>query len=73
DASFSLVYIGKELGFKTKLATDEAGIAAKLADYKKFLAENKKEFIASKTFKLDEPIEFSDVKFNYVVNIYFFQ
>lgn len=73
DASFSLVYIGRELGFKTKLAADEAGIAAKLADYKKFLAENKKEFIASKTYKLDKPIEFTDIKFNYYVNIYFFQ
>lgn len=73
DASFSMVYIGKLLGFKTKLAADEAGIAAKLDDYKKFLAENKKEFIASKTHKLDKPIEFSDIKLNYLVNIYFFQ
>lgn len=73
DASFSLVYIGRELGFKTKLAADEAGIAVKLADYKKFLAENKKEFIASKTYRLDKPIEFAGTKLNYFVNIYFFQ
>ena len=73
DTSFSMVYIGKLLGFKTKLAADEAGIAVKLADYKKFLSENKKEFIASKTYKLDKPIEFSDIKLNYLVNIYFFQ
>lgn len=73
DASFSMVYIGKLLGFKTKLAVDEAGIAAKLADYRKFLTENKKEFIASRTYKLDKPIEFSDIKLNYLVNIYFFQ
>lgn len=73
DASFSMIYIGKLLGFKTKLAADEAGIAVKLADYKKFLTENKKEFIASKTYKLDPPIAYSDVKLNYLVNIYFFQ
>ncbi len=73
DTSFSMVYIGKLLGFKSKLGTDEASIAVKLADYKKFLAENNKEFIASKTYKLDEPIEFSGTKLNYVINMYFFQ
>ena len=73
DASFSLVYIGRELGFKTKLAADEAGINAKLADYRKFLTENKKDFVAARTFKLDAPIEFSGGKLNYAVNIYFFQ
>lgn len=73
DASFSLVYIGRELGFKTKLAADEAGINAKIADYRKFLADNKKDFIASRVFKLDKPIDFADVKFNYAANIYFFQ
>lgn len=73
DTSFSMIYIGKELGFKSKLGTDEAAIAVKLADYKKFLLENKKEFIASKTYKLDKPLEFSGIKLNYYVNIYFFQ
>ncbi len=73
DASFSMVYIGKLLGFKSKLAADEAGIAVKLADYKKFLTENKKEFIASKTYKLDAPISYTGGSFGYVVNIYFFQ
>jgi ASC-1-like (ASCH) protein len=73
DTSFSLVYIGRELGFKSKLAADEAGINAKLADYKKFLAENKKDFIAARTYKLDAPIEYTGGKFNYVVNMYFFQ
>ncbi len=73
DASFSLVYIGRELGFKTKLAADEAGIAQKIADYRKFLTDNNKEFIASRTFKLEPPIDFTDVKFNYAANIYFFQ
>jgi len=73
DAEFSMVYIGKLVGFKTKLAADEAGIAVKLADYKKFLAENKKEFIAAKTYKLEQPIEITGGKLNYLVNIYFFQ
>jgi hypothetical protein len=73
DRSFSMVYIGKLLGFKSKLGTDEAAIAVKLADYKKFLTENNKEFIASRTYKLDEPIDFIDVTFNYVINMYFFQ
>ncbi len=73
DASFSMVYIGKLLGFKSKIAADEAGIAQKLADYKKFLADNKKEFIASRTYKLDEPFTVGDQTYNYVANIYFFQ
>jgi ASC-1-like (ASCH) protein len=73
DASFSMVYIGKLLGFKSKLGVDEAAIAVKLADYKKFLTENKKEFIASKTHKLEKPIELTDIKLNYLLNIYFFQ
>lgn len=73
DASFSMVYIGKLLGFKGKLAADEAGIAAKLADYKKFLTENKKEFIASKTSKLDEPFVVGEHTYRYYVAIYFFQ
>ncbi|MCM2268099.1 MAG: hypothetical protein NDI60_10055 [Elusimicrobiales bacterium] len=73
DASFSLVYIGKLLGSKTKLAADEAGMNVKIADYRKFLAENKKEFIASRVFKLEKPIEFSGGNFNYAANIYFFQ
>lgn len=74
DSSFSLVYIGKLLGFKTKVAADEAGIGVKIADYRKFLAENKKEFIASRTFKLEKPIEYGDNQaFNYAANIYFFQ
>lgn len=73
DAAFSLVYIGRELGFKTRLAENEAGINAKLADYKKYLAENKKDYIASRTFKLDAPIEYTGGMLNYAANIYFFQ
>lgn len=73
DASFSMVYIGKLVGFKSKLGTDEAAINVKLAEYKKFLAENKKEFIASKTWKLDKPFSIGEHTYNYVVNMYFFQ
>lgn len=74
DSSFSLVYTGRLLGFKTKVAADEAGIGAKIADYRKFLDENKKEFIASRTFKLEKPIEYgTNQAFNYAAHIYFFQ
>lgn len=73
DASFSMVYIGKLLGYKAKLAADEAGIQAKLEEYKKFLAENKKEFIGSVTEKLEEPFTVGDHTYKYAVGIYFFQ
>ncbi|MBI4350169.1 MAG: hypothetical protein HY550_01915 [Elusimicrobia bacterium] len=73
DASFSMVYIGKLLGFKSKLATDTAAAAAGLEKYKTFLAENNKEFIASRTIKMNEPFTSGDHTFNYVLNMYFFQ
>ncbi|MDT8287538.1 MAG: hypothetical protein RQ748_10535, partial [Elusimicrobiales bacterium] len=37
DNSFTMLYVGKLLGFKSKVATDEASAAQKLEDYKKFL------------------------------------
>ncbi len=74
DSSFSMVYIGRLVGFKTLLSKDEAGIAAKLADYRKFLSDNQKVFIASRTFKLDQPVDLGgDGTLNYAVNVYFFQ
>lgn len=73
DASFSLVYIGRLLGYKAKLAADQAGIQAKLEDYKKFLAGNKKEFIGARVEKLSEPFTVGDTTYNYGVGIYFFQ
>jgi len=73
DAEFSMAYLGRQLGFKTKLAADEAGIAAKLADYKKFLTENKKDFIASRIGKLDKPFTVGTTVYNYYWNAYFFQ
>lgn len=73
DASFSMVYIGKLLGFKTKVAGDEAAINVKLADYKKFLTENKKEFIASRTGKITPAIVVGEHTYSYYVNMYFFQ
>ena len=73
DASFSLVYIGKQLGFKTKWSATEEGVKTKLEEYKKFLKENNKEFIGSKIVKLDQPWTAGDLVINYVVNMYFFQ
>jgi ASC-1-like (ASCH) protein len=73
DASFSMVYIGKLLGFKSKVAADEAGINLKLAEYKKFLAENKLEFIASRTDKIIPAMVVGEHTYGYFVNMYFFQ
>jgi len=73
DASFSMVYIGKLLGFKTKVSADLAGITLKLADYKKYLVENKKEFIASRTGKIEPPFTAGQTTYSYYVNMYFFQ
>jgi len=73
DTSFSMVYIGKLVGFKSKWSDTEAGINTKLADYKKFLKDNNKEFIASRIVKLDKPEVIGDITINYYVNVYFFQ
>jgi hypothetical protein len=73
DSSFSLVYIGKLLGYKSKIAADEPGIQVKLADYKKFLTENNKEFIGADVVKLSEPFTVGSVTYTYAVGIYFFQ
>ena len=73
DASFSMVYIGKELGFKTMAATTEDRIKTKLEDYKQFLKENNKEFIAARISKIVPPWTEGDITLNYAVNIYFFQ
>lgn len=73
DASFSMVYIGKLLGFKSKVSADEAGINLKLAEYKKFLAENKLEFITSKTGKIEPALVVGEHTYRYYVNMYFFQ
>ena len=73
DASFSMVYIGKLVGFKSKIAVDQANAEAKLADYKKFLADNKLEFIASRIAKLDAPFTVETTTYNYALNMYFFQ
>ena len=73
DAAFSLVYIGKLLGFKTKWSATEDGIKVKLEEYKKYLKENNKEFIGAKIVKLDTPYVSGDITINYIVNMYFFQ
>ncbi len=73
DSSFSMLYIGKELGFVSKLAVDENSAIKKLEDYKQFLKENKKEFINYKIKKLDKPFTSGESTFNFLLNIYFFQ
>lgn len=73
DSTFSMLYIGKELGFVSKLAVDENSAAKKLEDYKQFLKENKKEFINYKIKKLDKPFTSGESTFNFLLNIYFFQ
>ena len=73
DTAFSLVYIGKELGFKTKWSATEDGVKVKLEEYKKFLKDNNKEFIGSRIVKMDPPYVSGDLTINYVVNMYFFQ
>lgn len=74
DTPFSLVYIGKELGFKTKAAATEESARLQLEEYRKFLDENNKEFIGSRIIKLETPYYVSDsLVINYIVNIYFFQ
>ena len=73
DSSFSLVYIGRELGFVSKLARDLDSANDKLANYKKFLIENNKEFVEGKIIKLKEPLTVGENVYNYLLNIYFFQ
>ncbi len=73
DSSFSMLYIGKEIGFVSKLAVDENDALKKLEDYKKFLNENNKDFINYKVKPLNKPFTSGNITFNYLLNIYFFQ
>lgn len=73
DRTFSLVYIGKLLGYKSKLAADELTATMGVAKYKEFLTEQKKEFIASSIFKLDEPFTVGEHTYKYAYSVYFFQ
>lgn len=73
DRTFSAVYIGKLIGFKSKIAADEAGAMKKLEDYKKFLADEKKEFLGYRLHKITEPFTIGDTTYKYQVNIYFYQ
>jgi hypothetical protein len=73
DAPYSLVYIGKELGFKTKWSATEEGVKTKLEEYKKYLKANNKDFIGSKIVKIDPPYVSGSTTINYIVNMYFFQ
>ncbi|MCG2726710.1 MAG: hypothetical protein L6420_10780 [Elusimicrobia bacterium] len=69
DRTFSMLYIGKELGFVTRFAKSVEEIEKKIEDYKKFLKEYNKEFIGSRITKLEEPI----YEYTHAVNIYFYQ
>jgi len=73
DTSFSMVYIGRELGFKTKVSATEEGVTKKLEDFKKFLVERKKELVVSKIFKIEQPFTVGTTTYNYAANIYFYQ
>lgn len=73
DTSCSLVYIGRELGLVSKLATDQSAAQKKLDDYKKFLQENNKEFTNHRIISLDKPFSVGENIYNVLLNIYFFQ
>ncbi len=73
DTTFSMVYIGRELGFMTKVSATEEGINKKVADFKKILTDNKMELIAARVFKMDKPFTVGDTTYNYAANIYFFR
>lgn len=73
DSSFSMLYIGNELGFVSKLAVDDASAKQKLDEYKKFLKDNNKDFINYRIKPLDEPFTSGNVTYKLLLNIYFFQ
>lgn len=73
DYSFSLVYIGKELGFVSKLAYDNNEAMKKLDQYKKFLKESNKEFINYRLVSMDKPLNIGENTYNLLLKIYFFQ
>jgi hypothetical protein len=73
DTSFSMLYLGKEIGFVSKLAINENDADKKLEEYRKFLKENRKEFINYKVKKLDKPFTIDNTTYNFLLNIYFFQ
>lgn len=73
DSSFSMLYTGREIGFVSKLATDENSALKKLEEHKQFLKENRKEFIDYRIKKLEKPFVSGDTTFNFLLNIYFFQ
>jgi len=73
DTSFSMLYLGKEIGFVSKLAIDEEDANKKLNDYKKFLKENRKDFINYRIKRLSKPFNLETTTYNFLLNIYFFQ
>lgn len=73
DTSYSMVYIGKEIGFVSRLSATMEGVTKRIAYYKKFLAENDKELLGYRVHELDEPITIVDTTYNYLLNFYFYQ
>ncbi len=73
DTSYSMVYIGKEIGFVSKISATMEGINKRIEDYKKFLAEYDKELLGYRVHELDEPITIVDTTYKYLVNFYFYQ
>ncbi len=73
EASFSMVYVGKKLGFMSRSSSTEEGIKIKIEEYKKILKEHNMEFIGSKIVKVDPPDVSFGITINYIADIYFFQ
>ena len=69
DRTFSMVYIGKELGFVTRFAKSAEAVEEKIEAYKEFLIEYDKEFIGSRIIELDEPV----YEYTHAVKLYFYQ
>lgn len=67
--TWMMVYVGKELGFVSRLAKDAADAEKKLKERVELLAKMGKVFIGSRTHPLTEPFE----DFKLLVNIYFYQ
>ncbi|OGS10709.1 MAG: hypothetical protein A2234_08710 [Elusimicrobia bacterium RIFOXYA2_FULL_58_8] len=73
DNAFTMVYAGKLIGFKSRVAVDETAAAVKILEFRKYLAENKKEFIGSATHKFATPFVVGAATYNYFFNVYFYQ
>jgi len=73
DGPYSFLYIGKLVGLKSKICADEAAVAAKVSAYREFLNAENKEYIGHKAYKLEVPPVVEGARFDWSVDIYFFQ